>query len=256
MRLRLFTALSILLASAVSAQFVTISGGTPPELRTEWRVEPAASLPGIRELGSKELVLKQRLLPSGLVELGRAVTKAEAGVDLPAGTQLIEVKSSAGTVFCEGEMHTGGLAGRKQTCLLDSDRDNRFDTAFTYMPQAPALVVIEGRLPKKRLQLAAPIPYDRIDPARSRFDAFVAIERRNFFNIYGRENFQIVYGSGAHQERITVPIGFKSPEMPKELTILGARFTALSERDGKMTIRVDQGMPDQPFAVMRIVTYR
>lgn len=254
-RARAMLLLSVVLAAPASAQFVSHHGPVP-ELMTEWQVEAAPPPAGVRYLGPKDHVLKQRLLPSGLVVLGRPLTKAEAGVDLPAGTQLIEVKSTAGAVFCEGKIQMGKWGGRKQACLLDANWDGQLEAAFHSSSQAPGLVNIQGKIPRKRLSLAAPVAYQRIDPGQSQLGAFVAIERRNFFNIYAMENFQILYGSGEKQERITSPVGFKSSEMPREVTIMGARFTALGEKEGKMAIRVDEAMPAQPFSVIQTTSYR
>jgi hypothetical protein len=198
-------------------------------------------------------VLRQRLLPSGLAELARVWSDPEVG-ELPAGMQLVKASSDSGPVYCEGDIREGDSDGL--LCFLDSDSDGRFDSRFRAASSTPALAMFMGKMPKAARPLAEPLEYRVVDPATSRIPAFVAIERRNFFNIYSRENFMIVFGTGEEKKRITDPVHFKSAEMPKEMTILGARFTALSEKDGKMAIEVHQGMPAQPFAVMSMTTYR
>jgi hypothetical protein len=217
-----------------------------------WVIEPAPHPVGIRHLGGKDEVLRQRLLPSGLAELARVWSDPEVG-ELPAGMQLIEASSDAGAVYCEGDIREAGPA---PLCFLDSDRDGRFESRFKTASSTPALMMLSGKMPKAPKPLAEPLEYRVVDPKTSRIPAFVAIERRNYFNIYSRENFMIVFGTGDEKKRITDPLHFKSADMPKELTILGARFTALSETDGKMAIEVHSGMPAQPFAVMSTVTYR
>ncbi|RST31474.1 hypothetical protein HMF7854_11960 [Sphingomonas ginkgonis] len=150
-------------------------------LETVWWIEPAAPPPGIRQLASKEHVLKQRLLPSGLVRLSRAVSTAEAGIDLAAGSELIEVTGGPGVIFCDGRMKATKMLGVAfQGCLIDQNGDGRFDAAFRTLSQAPALVMIGGRMPGKLLPLSAPISYEREDPATSTLGNFVAIERRNY----------------------------------------------------------------------------
>lgn len=230
-------------------------------LQSIWMIEPAPPPPGVRHLASKEIVLKQRLLPTALAELARPTSESETGATLAEGTQLIEVTNGAGALFCEGDLQGsrqgGKLAGgRAQLCFLDSDGDRRFESWFRSWSSTPALVMISGRMPKALKPLAAPLGYRLVDPTTSRIGAFVAIERRNFFNIYNRESFQIVFGSGDMDKRITAPVQFKSEEMPKEIHILGARFTALSEADGKMAIEVHSAMPAQPFGVVQTVTWR
>lgn len=245
----------------ISALFALSIGASPAaaqraELATLWWIEPAAPPPGVRLLASKEHVLKQRLLPVGLVRLGRAVTASEAGFDLAAGTELIKV-NGPGPIDCDGRLKVTKFVGTTpQGCFIDQNGDGSFDATFQMISQTPGLVMINGRMPKKLTPLASPIPFQRVDPATSTLDAFVAIERRNYFNIYGRENFMIVFGSTAHQERITDPIGFKSSELPKQMSVLGSSFTALKEENGRLAVRVDAAMPRQPFGVTKTISFR
>jgi hypothetical protein len=218
-----------------------------------WVIEPAPHPAGIRHLAGKDEVLRQRLLPAGLAELARAWSDPEVG-ELAAGMQLIEASTDAGAVYCEGDIREADSRGL--LCFLDSDRDGRFESRFKTSSSTPALVMLSGKMPKAPRPLAEPLEYRTVSPKTSRIPAFVAIERRNYFNIYSRENFTIAFGTGDEKKRITAPAGFKSADMPKEMTLLGARFTALSETDGKMAIEVHQGMPAQPFAVMSTTTYR
>jgi hypothetical protein len=220
--------------------------GDPPG-EPLWTIEPGPPPAGVRHLASKEYVLKQRLLPVGLAELGRDTTETSAA--LAEGTQLIEVPTGVGATFCEGDPQGDGEhGGRPQICFLDSNRDGRFEGWFRRWSQTPALVTISAHAPETR-PLAAPLPYRRLDPAASRLDAFVAIERRS------RGTFQIAFGSGGRKDRISGLIQFKSAQMPKQITILGARFTALSESGGMLAIEVQSAMPAQPFGV-QWVAYR
>lgn len=227
------------------------------ELATSWWIEPAPPPQGVRFLASKEPVLKQRLLPSGLTRLDRSVAPAEAKFNLAAGTELIEVTGGPGPIFCDGRYQSVKFVGTSpQGCFIDQNGDGLFDATFRMMSQTPALVMVNGRMPKKLLPLASPISYQRLDPATSSLGAFVAIERRNYFNIYGLENFMIAFGSGDHLERITDPIGFKSAELPKKMSIMGSSFTALKEENGRLAVSVEAAMPRQPFGVMKTTSFR
>jgi hypothetical protein len=244
--------------AAVAVGAMSLAPSAPAEAQSRriisfWTIELAPHPVGIRHLAGKEEVLRQRLLPSGLAELARVWSDPEVG-ELPAGMQLIEASSDSGAVYCEGNIREADSTGL--LCFLDSDRDGRFESRFKVPSSTPALVMITAKMPKAPKPLAEPLEYRTVSPATSRIPAFVAIERRNFFNIYSRENFMIVFGTGDEKKRISDPVGFKAADMPKEMTILGARFTALSEKDGKMAIEVHSGMPAQPFAVMSTTTYR
>jgi hypothetical protein len=223
-------------------------------MHTIWMIQPAPAPTEERALASGEFVLKQRLLPSGLAEIEPAAGES-AAADLPAGAQLIEVQTSGAKVFCSARVAKQKLIGHAQICLVDSDMDNRFEGMFRTSSATKGLVTISGSRPK-RPKAIQPIPYRMVDPSQMEEEFYVAIERRNYFNIYSSESFMIAFGREGEWDRITAPIQFRSAELPKELTVLGARFTALSEAGGKMIVRVDAPMPPQPFGVLKTTTYR
>lgn len=224
-------------------------------MQTVWIVQPQSPPQGELILSGGQNILKQRLLPSGLAELVAETAIPETAVSLPAGTQLIEVKSRDMAIFCQTDAKGRGLKSALQYCLTDSDADGRFDGYFRTASATKGLPTIQGYRPKHVKPIDA-VGYRRVAPASLRDEYFVAIERRNFFNIYGRESFTIAFGKEGDVDRITAPISFKSSELPKEMNILGARFTALGEENGQMRIRVDATMPMQPFGVVSTTTYR
>lgn len=237
--------LAAMLPSAASAQSRALS--------SIWMVQPTATPAGERALASGEFVLKQRLLPLGLAELGADTTVGAA--TFPAGTQLIEAQTEGAKVFCAAQVARQKLIGAAfQPCLIDQDSDGDFDGWFNAVSQTKGLLTIAGKWPKKPKALAES-RYAVVPVQTMRDEYFVAIERRNYFNIFSRESFMIAFGREGQLDRLTSPVSFKSAEMPKEVTILGARFIALGETAGKMTIRVDAAMPAQPFGVIKTTSY-
>jgi hypothetical protein len=239
--------LSTLSASAAIAQ--------SRAMHTVWTIQPASAPEGERIIAGGEYVLKQKLLPSGVAELQTALNVPGAKRGLPAGTQFIEVLTAGAAVFCQATIQAQKLIGHAQLCLVDSNGDQTFDGYFQTSSATKGLLTIQGNRPKVPKPIP-PTPYTRVPPSQFKGDFFVAIERRNFFNIYGRESFMIAFGREGEIGRITAPISFKSSELPKEMQILGARFTAVAEKDGKMLIRVHSAMPAQPFGVASYTTYR
>jgi len=231
----------------------SVAEGQSRNLQSMWVIQPAAVPAGERLLASGEFVLKQRLLPTGLAEL--EVPLSIGDETLPAGTQLVEARTSGVKVFCVPAVPKQKLVGASfQPCLIDADADGAFEGRFNAISQTKSILMLTGKYPKKPRAIAA-TRYRQVPPATMRDEFFVAIERRNYFNIYSRESFMIAYGRDDQLERLTAPVSFKSEEMPRELTVLGSRFTALSEQDGKMLIRVTQAMPMQPFAVATTTSY-
>lgn len=242
---------SIILAGALAGTSATAQDRV---MRNLWLIQPAPAPENEKDYASGDYVLKQRLLPSGLVELGQSAQLG--GSALTAGTQLVEIQSGAGKIYCMPAVPKQKLIGASfQPCLVDEDADNDFDGWFNGVSQTKGLLSIAGNRPRKLKPVDA-VPYATVDPATLRLDCFVGIERRNYFNIYSLESFMIAFGCGEAVERLTTPVSFKSTEMPREVNVLGARFTALSEAEGKMRIRVVAPMPYQPFGVVTTTTYR
>lgn len=221
-----------------------------------WEIQPATAPTGSRDLAGGEFVLKQKLLPLGLAELPGRVDVPELKLSLAAGTQLIAVGSGQQPLFCDITRYAKKANASAIACFADLDTDGRFEGYFKGLSMTGAILSLDGRVKFKNLKPITPLPYTALPPARFSQDLFVGIQRRNYFNIYSRESFMLVYGNESHTEEITQPIQFKSSEMPKAMTVLGARFTAISETAGRMRIEVKEAIPRQPFGVIRTTTYR
>lgn len=230
--------------------WATSAGAQARDMQTLWTVQPADSPAGERSVGSGEFVLKQRLLPSGLAEL-----EVGLGSELAAGVQLVEVTTPGAKVYCHARVARQKLIGHAQLCLVDADMDGRFEGSFKTTSQTKGLLTIAGNRPKRPTAIT-PVAYRAVDPRQMKEEYFVAIERRNYFNIYSLESFMIAFGREGEMDRLTAPVQLKSADLPKELSVLGSRFTAIAERDGKMVVKVDAPMPPQPFGVVKTTTYR
>ncbi|WP_143043470.1 hypothetical protein [Sphingopyxis sp. YR583] len=226
------------------------SGAEEPSrhISTPWIIAPSGALPGERALAGGDFVLKQRLLPMGLAELAGPVTMGSNRFE--AGTQFFKAKSDGASIYCRPYVPDKVLVG----CLLDSDSDGDFDEWFDVVSQTKGLPSVAQKYTKKRKPVSG-AAYRQVPVTSMTDEYFVAIERRNYFNIYSRESFMIVFGREGTTDRLTAPVSFKSAEMPKQLTILGAVFTAVAERDGKMVVTVQRDMPMQPFAVVKTTSY-
>jgi hypothetical protein len=241
--------LGVVLACTAIAGPVTAAEEPSRYITTPWIIAPVRTLPGERTLAGGDFVLKQRLLPMGLAELAGPVTMGKNRFEV--GTQFFKAKTDGVAVYCRPYAPDDALVA----CLLDRDTDGDFDEWFDVVSQTKGLPSVAQKYTKKRKPVSE-AAYRQV-PVTSMIDEyFVAIERRNYFNIYSRESFMVVFGREGTIERLTAPVSFKSDEMPKQLTILGAVFTAVAERDGKMVVTVQRDMPVQPFSVVKTTSYR
>ncbi len=221
--------------------------GEPRHLRNSWIIQPVAPPQGEQALVSGDFVLKQRLLPTGLVELADRI-EIDKLPTLPPGTQLVKVETPNDNVYCQPSALEESFMRGLHLCFVDSDRDLRFEGWFPARSQTASILNIAGDRPKMPKALPD-IAYHDVDTVKMTDVFFIGIERRNYFNIFSAESFMIAFGKDGSLSRITAPVAFKSREMPKQIAILGARFTALSEKDGKMIVSVDEAMPRQPFGI-------
>lgn len=248
----------VVMVLALAGASVTYAQSSPDSalLFAGWEIQPAAAPQAALDLAGGEFVLKQKLLPLGLAELAVPVDAPELKLALPARTQLVAVGSGEERLFCDITRYKKKANDTAIACFADLDADGEFEGYFKALSMTGAILSLDGRLKFAKLKPIAPLAYTMLDPARFAQNLFVGIQRRNYFNIYSRESFMVVYGNATHTEEITQPIQFKSAEMPKDMTVLGSTFTAISETAGKMRIDVKQAMPRQPFGVMRTTTYR
>lgn len=245
---------------AIGAVLLVQAAALPAQPRLDgqslWQIMPAKVPTDVLSLRSKEFVVKQKLLPIGLAVLTSEAVVKGGKVRLPAGTQLIRIGYETRTTYCDATRYGKKANSGRIACFNDTNRDGRFESFFMVFSETSAIISINPAFLSARAEPMDPAGYRVEWPEAFSQDLFVGIQRRNFFNIYSRESFMIVFGNAQHTQEITAPIQFKNSEMPIDLTVMGARFSALSENDGAMQIKVHATMPQQPFGIVRTTTYR
>jgi hypothetical protein len=225
----------------------------PRDMATLYFIQAGAVPSGEREIASRDYVIKQRLLPSGLAELVEPTT-LKSGVSLPAGTQLLEVQTASAVVYC-AERTVFSFVGSAQICLIDSDHDGRFESWFTARSATNGIITISGQFPKRPKLLTSTTAYRAVEPSQFKSDLFVAIQWRDYITLSAVESFLVVFGREGETSALSAPHSVKSAELPREVAVMGSRFTALSKTAGKLRVRVDAAMPHQPFSVNVTTSY-
>lgn len=243
MRLAALALLVIALPSQVAAQ---------RGVMTIWNVEAAEPRPEPFQVGPNDYVIRQRLLPMGLAELNGAAPGLGAMV---AGKQLIELQGGGAAIFCDPVIRAKKLLGHAQLCLMDSDRDGRFDAYFETSSVTKGIVTIQGSRPKRPTALE-PVGYRRIDPRQFDQQLFLGVQYRGNANIFGNFVFEIRYGSEGNMGSLTRRILHKKANVPGSTDVLGGRFSILESGSGGIKVRIDSPLPPQPFGVLQTTTYR
>ncbi|MGH6617078.1 hypothetical protein [Sphingomonas sp.] len=229
--------------------------------RTIWMIEGPKPGPETVSIPEKELVLKQRLFPTGLVKLSQAFPGRQEGevAALPAGAELIQAVVQQGKLYCsthfqrasglKGFLRSSGSKWVVLTCLLDTDRDGSFDQAFTGAG-LPALPGAIGQLPKKPMPIT-PLPYEIIDPSAFSERYFVGLRYDGQAKIGTLRRFNVVFGTDGAWDGLTDNIFTKrDSDLPKTLTVMGSSITILGGDGKNVRARVDNGFPIQPFGVV------
>lgn len=224
-------------------------------ISTHWLIEPDNSLLGSRVVADREYVLKQRLLPAGLVQLDSDVPSA----GLKAGDQLIELMSDGVLVFCDPQMRPSKMMGlvsaSGQFCFVDADRDGAFEGMFRGMTATKSMLMINQTRPKKAKPLS-PVAYHRIDSALFAQKLFVGIQYRGNAGLVRNHVFQINFGSDEKFENITERMLVKPATLDADQTPFGALYKVLAETPEGIRVEVSRTMPAQPFNVEKITTIR
>lgn len=199
----------------------------------------------------EDYILRQRLLPSGLAALSGNVE--EAG--LVAGSQLIEIRSPDALVFCDPVPRAQKLVGHAQPCLVDADKDGRFEGLFLTSSATKGILTVQGSRPKTPRAIV-PIAYRRLDVTAFGLPLFVGVQYRGNANPAGNHIFQINYGSDASVGSLTDRFVVGKTDLPATRMPFGAQFDLLAQSSGSIRVRVTKTIPAQPFAVVKTTTYR
>ena len=239
------------LAALAAATSVPAWAASDRSLQSVWTIQEDPALLGERTLAREDYVLKQRLLPTGLVALSSDLE--EAG--LTVGSQLIEVRSPGALVFCDPVPRAEKLVGHAQPCLVDADNDGRFEGLFLTSSVTKGILTIEGNRPKAPRAIV-PIAYQRLDVAEFGLPLFVGVQYRGNANPVGNHVFQINYGSDTSVGSLTDRFVVTKATLPASQTPFGAQFDLLAQSPAGIQVRVSKTIPAQPFAVMKITTYK
>jgi len=244
------------LHALIAALFVLSSPAVAADrfFMTVWMIDDRDPLPGTRELRPGDFVFKQRLLPAGLAQLAPGVS-SQGIPGLEDGTQLVELQSRDALVFCDPVIRPKKLVGHAQTCLVDADRDGRFEGLFLTSSVTKGILTIQGKRPKTAKAIA-PIAYRRLDPTEFNEDLFVGLQYRGNANLVGNHVFEIRFGSAEEMGSLTRRLLHKKGDIPGSKEVMGGRFTILGSTPQGIDVRLDRPFPRQPFGVVQTTTYR
>lgn len=246
-------------AAAVLAQPAPARRIAPDEqFTTKWLVQPGEASAAPVSVPPGGLILKQRLLPTGLARLKEAYTGPTPAESLAAGAEMVRATGPDGAVYCSTGYRAQPLAMRlliggpdrlRQVCLMDSDNDGRFDSVLKGTSNLRTLPSAFGILPKVPATIA-PIPYEEAAPESFSELYYVGVQYEGQAKIGTLRRFHLAFGSEGNWDQISDNLFTKrDSDLPRTLEVMGAAITILGGEGRNVVAKVDRPFPPQPFGV-------
>jgi hypothetical protein len=239
-------------AALLAALLAAAPAAAGEKLRTEWIVQPPAPVPaGPVRAAPGDVVLEQKLLPSGLALLRETYRESGARWIVEAGAELFEVKGSAAAIYCVIDNRPPSKIARilsaqpykEHLCFIDRDHDGRFEMSFiTSNTYSDLPGIFRGITPSDKS--ITPRAYEKVDPRLFSRETNVALRyvRRKGDKLH----FTLAYGSDVRRTALSLP-SVRIRTLPAEFELLGARFRVTEATDAHILIELLAPMPEKPF---------
>ncbi|WP_088308791.1 hypothetical protein [Novosphingobium sp. B 225] len=256
--------------TAYIASTVPAFAGSGINFQTIWMVgDPIASpdLPKANQVGAfqvsrGDIFMASRVLPQSAARLTDALRDDKGNVRVSQDAELFALKSDA-AIFCTAQQDAGSkligfLAGGQtfgHVCLVDADRNGRFESAFDVIGQVKGLPSFAGAVPKSS-KPPIDLGYMQLNPRDMRTVYFVGLQYLSNKNLFKNEIFEVVFGSTGNLGHLSERLMIKKKDIPGGLGLLGGDFSLLSSTEDGAQIRVNHPFARWTFNVERRVTYK
>lgn len=125
-----------------------------PIYRMVWNIDQTAPLDSI-QVNAGDEILRLKLVPPALYQAVTDVRSAQGMVVIPAGMQLVGIKSEVRMACTFSPVRKAGadkvllLGALKRICLIDRTGDGLFDASFERATNYGAFFLLRGRLPER-----------------------------------------------------------------------------------------------------------
>jgi hypothetical protein len=252
---------ALLVSSLTAVPAAAVAAGR--DIDTVWVIKSVEAPSGVRSVRSGENVLKQPLVPEGLVVLSSAaITTKNGKTTIPTGSRLIKARADV-PVYCDVNAHKAGAAEmlligsitERTACLIDTNSDGAFDGYFGNKVQFEGFPIARGKYPKTPDPIR-PLPYQPADPGQLARDYQVAIQYQGGAAFSGKHLFRVTFEGPKDKSALTQWSAVPGKALPRSTEILGAQLTLIENSGPGIRLRIDRAMPEQPFEVVRALKYR
>lgn len=215
-----------------------------------WTIVPQDELVPVGWFKPYTTITSVRLIPKTLLVLDADVKGADGALLMRAGTELIGLSSEL-TIGCTMQTGKASILLNRYVCLVDSDKDGRFDQTFNRGTQNKYLFTGAGKVPGKRAAVA-PVGYQPRDPMTATFQPRLYLQYGWFASLVGELIFQTCFeesdksGTSCLSPWATV----KAKTMPAELESYGGKFRVEGKEENRVQVRMLSAFDPQPFFLL------
>lgn len=216
-----------------------------------WQVEPTAPATSAITVERDSIIAQTRLLPTKLLVPEADVYDERGDLLLPKGAELA-LAYADGIVGCvingwSVNRRTGIRFGamNRNTCLMDSDKDGRFDHQFTY---SAVLLTLGATGTMRSISPIAPVAFREVSANLSQDSPNLYLIATDSFN-------SAVLCPGWNPKPsprgfcLKGSIGISRKQLPFSFTVLGARFTLESVAQNVAHFTQESGFAAQPLRI-------
>lgn len=247
------TALSCVLAGALS---VSSEANAAERFNLLWMIDPIEPALIEKTVKPGDVIAEARLSPIALLTIDSDAVTADSRVAAPSGAQFTVLQANLRSACMFTFLPTSGLGrflvnDQRFTCLVDEDRDGRFESAFVVVSGRIGVPLSQGSIPKKRLAIT-PVSYRQIPVVEATATPRLQFKYSHQDKITGHAYFGVCIANSATKK---VPCfdgysGVRSDKLPKEIGAAGVMAVATAKQGSAVTISVKRGFARQPFTAM------
>lgn len=214
----------------------------PPIYRMVWNVRPQGLVGETRIIRPAERALTLALTPPALFRTAQDVRDAQGEVLAPAGTQFVGLLSAARIACTIHQMERRGveqalfLGSLKRICLIDADRDGRFERRFLRSTNGQAFFLLRGRL-SDRQQPIEPVALIEEDVGSLRGAPTIQVKLDRGSEADQRVILTMEVGGDGHGFALGPRLVRRAPSLPATFDLYGGRIEVAPQPDGTFRVR-------------------
>lgn len=231
------------LSALIAVSFGVYSIEPDAQYRMVWNVREQGSSIETTDAAEGAEIARIKLTPPGLFRADRNIVDEKGDKLITVGTQLVLLQSQEVIACTIGPVRKGGaeralfFGSLKRVCLVDTDRDGKFDSRFTQATNGPAFFLLRGRL-SGRIQPIAPVALVQLDPDLIEGGPRISIRLEKGSRVDRYVALEADVGNDRHPFPIALNIKADTAALPKTFPLYGGEIQISGVKNGAFKVAV------------------